>query len=446
MRKIISFCLIITFVCLSTAKAQPNFSLTDCINYGLKNNRTQLIMDNNIAIAKQKANQTLSGYLPQISTSFSLVDNIQLPITTIPAGTFGPTQTTPKEVQFGSQYNTNASLDFGQVIYDQSKIYGIMTNKPLVALTELQKEQNKENTIYNISVAYFQALIAKELQKSLLNNKEKYTELLKTLHTQQKLGVALQKDIDRVTVAQNSTNYQIEDAVTKEQLALNSLKYTIGMPLNESLSVNDSMDYLQFAGLHTTDKLVVSNLVETKLNEKQIEMQKLNLKAKRASWIPTVSLVGKYGNQALNNDFKNVFSNWNNYSYIGISISKPLLSLKIQSVGKEEKLKLQNDKENYKLNQENLKLRYENAKTSSFSAYSSFKSAKDNMNFAKNLLDVTFFQYQKGVVSLTDYLNDDTAYKNAQSNYVGSLYNVMISELNFNKAQGTLLEFVNQIK
>jgi outer membrane protein TolC len=141
-----------------------------------------------------------------------------------------------------------------------------------------------------------------------------------------------------------------------------------------------------------------------------------------------------------------VFSNWNNYSYIGISISKPLLSLKIQSVGKEEKLKLQNDKENYKLNQENLKLRYENAKTSSSSAYSSFKSAKDNMNFAKNLLDVTFFQYQKGVVSLTDYLNDDTAYKNAQSNYVGSLYNVMISELNFNKAQGTLLEFVNQIK
>jgi len=43
-------------------------------------------------------------------------------------------------------------------------------------------------------------------------------------------------------------------------------------------------------------------------------------------------------------------------------------------------------------------------------------------------------------------LNDDTAYKNAQSNYINSLYNLMLSQLNYQQAKGTLLSFLKQIK
>jgi len=66
-------------------------------------------------------------------------------------------------------------------------------------------------------------------------------------------------------------------------------------------------------------------------------------------------------------------------------------------------------------------------------------------DFLKSL-GVTDEQYQRGVASLTDYLNDDTAYKTAQGNYINSLYNLMISQLNYQKSLGSLPRYIDNIK
>ena len=93
-----------------------------------------------------------------------------------------------------------------------------------------------------------------------------------------------------------------------------------------------------------------------------------------------------------------------------------------------------------------MELRFDNAKTAMGTAYSSYMSSKDNMVLAKKLLDVTDYQYQRGVTNLTDYLNDDLAYKESQSNYINSLYNLMISQMDYQKSKGSLLSFMSQIR
>jgi len=79
-------------------------------------------------------------------------------------------------------------------------------------------------------------------------------------------------------------------------------------------------------------------------------------------------------------------------------------------------------------------------------SHNSFLSNKDNLDLAKKIFDKTNLNYQKGAVSLTDFLNDDTAYKNAQSNYINSLFSYMIARLDYEKAKGTLYSFYNQLK
>jgi outer membrane protein len=424
--------------------AQETYSLTDCVNYCLNKHASLAVNENNILIAKEKGQQAISGFLPQINSSASFVDNFKLQTTILPAGVAGPTE---KPVQFGTQFNTNIAFDFTQTVFDKSKLESIKANKPYQQLAQLQKELNQEEIAYNTAVAFYQVLILQQQQKSLNNNKSKYEELLKTLHKQVVLGVALQKDYDRILVSLNITTYQIEDAVSKENMALMSLKNAMGMSFDELLTIKDNQDYEEFAKPFEDNNFNDSDLLEIKLIDKQIALERINLDAKKATYLPVVTVFGKLGTQSLNNDFSKAFDSWSGYSYLGLSVNIPVFTgLKRKSLIDEAKLNLDTEIKNYQINKNNLALRYHNARTSVITAYSNFKSSKDNMILAESLADVTNFQYQKGVVPVADYLNDDNAYKNAQSNYLNSLYNLMISQLNYQKSKGSLIRFLNELK
>lgn len=428
----------------AAVQAQQPFSLSDCINYGLSNHSTLKVEENNLLIAKEKGKQSLAAYLPQINSSATFIDNIELQTTVLPAGIFGPTEV---EVPLGTQFNTNAAIDFTQTIFDKSKIAGIKANKPYLQLTELQIQQNKENIAYNAAVAYFQLLTLQEQQKILQNNKVEYEAALKTLGTQVKLGVVLQKDYDRVLVSLNSTNYQIEDGVAKEKLALNTLKNAIGMPLNEPLTIKADQNFEAYATPNLSSDYTAANSLELKLQDQQIKLQRIDFEAKKSSFLPVVTAFGKYGSQSLNNDFSKAFSSWSGYSYIGLSANFPIFNgLKRKSIVAESKLNLDNDLRNHQITKDNLTLRYQNSEVSLRTAYSSYKSSKENMELAKKIFDVTNYQYQKGTASFTDFMNDDNAYKNTQNNYISSLYNLMLSNLNYEKSKGSLLSYLNEIK
>ncbi|HCX23954.1 MAG: hypothetical protein CMB80_11090 [Flammeovirgaceae bacterium] len=424
--------------------AQTSYSLAECIDFTLEHHPSMGIFENNEGIARAQTTQSIAGYLPQVNGSANFTDNLKLQTTVLPAGIFGPQ---PAEVQFGTQYNTVVGVDFNQTIYDQSKIIGIQAGKPYEAMTGLQQELNKETLIYNTAIAYFQVLILREQRSILESNKHKFEELVLTLTNQQKQGVVLSKEVDRLKVSLSTTNYQLEDVVRKEQLAVNSLKNAMGMALDQSLTIREDLDYESFASFQMRNELAIESLTSFKINEQQIALQEINVKMQRAKYLPSLNFVGRYAYQSLNNDFDQAFSDWNNFSYIGLGLKVPIFSgLGRYSKLHEEQLILENDRSNFLLNQRNMELNFENASVSVGTSYASFKSNWDNLNLAKELLEVTEYQYKQGAVGLIDFLNDDTAYKNAQSNYVNSLYNLMISQLNYQKAQGTLMEFIDTLK
>lgn len=431
-------------LCTGLATAQQVFSLDDCIKYTLENHDLVKVYDNNTAIAKAQSAQAVGAYLPTINGSGTMVNNLQLQTTVLPAGIFGPT---PVEVQFGTKYTTNCSVDVNQSIYDRSKIVAIQANKPHQELTELQKQQNKETLMYNTSRAYFQVLIYKEQLHLLEANKYKYDEMLKVLEYQHSKGTVLEKDVDRVRVNLNTTNYQIEDAHNKEALAINTLKNAMGLAAAAPFAIANGFNYENLATVPVPQQPDLNTLVETKINALSVTMQEFNVKVQKAAFMPSLSAVGKWGSQSLNNDFSQVFSNWNGYSYVGLSLNVPVFSgFRRKNAVTEEKLKLKNEELNFNLNKQSLQLVYDNAQSTVTASFNSYKTNIDNLALAKKVLEVTDYQYQRGVASLTDYLNDDTAYKAAQTNYISSLYNLMISQLAYQKSKGTLPDFLSTIK
>lgn len=429
---------------VAEARGQDNFSLRQSIDFTLKHHPSVFVFDNNIGIAQAKSTQATSGYLPQVSGSATLTDNLKLQTNVLPGGIFGPE---PKEIQFGTKYNNNLAIDLSQTIYDPGKIAGIRANKPYLAMTQLQQQQNKEQLAYNTANAYFQVLIYGEQIAIQTANKTKYEEMVKALQYQYQKGTVLEKDVDRVRVNLSATNYQLEDAITKRQLAVNSLKNAMGLPLEASLIVSDSINYEQFADRNTRDVFEPEALTEVKIAEKSIELQQVNLQTKQASYLPSINAVSRIATQSLAADFSDAFSSWKSYSYIGLSVNVPIFSgFRRQGQVREEKLKLENEKQNFKISEQSFKLRFENAMTSVGTSYGTYQNNKDNMMLASKLRTITEYQYQRGVANLTDFLNDDAAYKAAQSNYINSLYNLIISQLNYQKSRGNLLPFLDSLQ
>jgi outer membrane protein TolC len=424
--------------------AQKSYSLSDCISYGLQHHATISMSRNNMQIAKEGEKQAAGLYLPQLNGTLNVTDNTKQQMTIIPAGIFGPKE---MELRFGKQYNNIANLDLSQTIYDQTKINNIRAEKKNVELSKIQSKQTEESIIYSTAQAYFQMLIYKEYQLQLMTNIASYKQLYQILELQLQKGVALHTDLDRIKVNLQSTEYQLNEISTQYKNAINTLKFCIGMPLDEEINIDDSADFSSFVSLPQTTVLTLDNLTDYTINKTNVDLQKIGLQTKQAAFFPTVNAFGRLGYQSYSTNFTGAFDNWKNYSYVGVSVNIPIFSgLRRSSQVKESKLTYKNACENLTLVANSYRLRFDNAEKSLLSAYNSCMSNKGNLDLAQKIFDQTNLSYQKGSVPLSDFLNDDTALKNAQTNYMNSLFSYMIAKLDYEKAKGTLSLFYNQLK
>lgn len=423
-------------------QAQRNMTLKECVEYSLQNHLSNTVYNNEIEIAKQKSVEALAGYLPQVNTTVTFDDNLKRQVTVIPAGAFSPTEI---RLQFGNQYNTNATAQLDQVIYDKSMLVGIKANAPNTQLSLLKKEQNQDNLIYNTVGAYYQVLIYLEQEKIILENERKYRELLGILKLRLEKGVIKKSDYDRTQVSLNNILSQKSLLQVNKQVALNKLKNAIGMPLTENIGITNLANYESLALIPEENTVNVSSLLDYKIQNTNILLQEFDVRRKQAAYLPTVSAYARYGAMTFGNEFGPSFNNWIDFSSVGFKVNIPIFSgFKKNSQLKQTEISLMNAKANLKLSTNNLDLQFQNANTQLQKSYSDLSNNRDNLNLAKDVFESSTLEYQKGVSTLSDLLNADYAYKEAQSNYVTSLLNFLSSRLDYEKSKGTLKSYINQ--
>lgn len=427
----------------TTTQAQQSLTLKQCVEYSLSHHPSTQIYKNEVQITNQRFNEGLSAYLPQINGSATFDDNLKRQTTIIPAGQISPT---PIEVQFGNQYSTNAMIQADQVIYDQSLITGLQSFTPAKELTQLQQNKNDIDLIYNTAAAYYQVFIYKEEIDILRDNEQKFNDLLRIQELQFSKGVIQKVDVDRVRI--NITNIVSRKKVAEAnlELAKNRLKNAMGMEISADVTIADSVEYSLALDLQPKLTFDLKAVPDYQIQDKNITMQKFDYSRKKATFIPTLSFYARYGAQSFGNDFGQSFNKWYDYSSIGLKLSVPVFDgMRKYSVARQSKLSLLNMQENMKIISHNLELQYENASTQLLSSYSTLQSNRENVTLAKEVFNTTELQYKKGAASLTDLLNSDYAYKEAESNYISSLLRYLIARLDIEKAKGTLKENIEKL-
>ena len=426
-----------------TTPAPAAFRLKDCIDYGLKNFGSIRIAQYQQQTADQQARQALGLYLPQVSATGTSTDNLKLQQSVIPAGVFGPE---PRVFIIGQKYQTNLTAQASQTLFDKSLLLGIKANKPNQQLAALNNRQTQEDVIYNIASNYYQVFVAQQQIGLLRDNLERTQQVLNILKLQRDNGVIQPVDYTRTEVSYNSTQSQLTLAENDLNLALNRLKYQMGMPQEQNLVLSDSTLLTQLPTVEPA-QFDASKLVSFQQAETNLTLQGLQLQRIKAGYLPTVSLTANYGTVNLGaQTIDKLFSNFVGFGSVGLRVSIPIFDgFQRDAQVKQQRLTLLTQEEQQRLNVSAYRLQFNNAQSQIQRAQTSVQNDDRNVKLAQEVYNITTLQYRQGTKLLTDLINADNSYREARTNYINSLINLYQARLDLEQSQGKLLSFYNEL-
>jgi outer membrane protein TolC len=313
-------------------------------------------------------------------------------------------------------------------------------------MAELRKAKSEEEVAYNTAVTYYQVLVLQEQRRLLEDNLAKFTRLEKIVGLQADKGVARRLDYQRVSVGLSNLQSQIDLLKNNEALVVNRLKLNMGMPLEQELRLSGTLDQADIKEMPTMADFDGSSLLDVRIMDKNLTLQEIELRRRQHSRLPTVSAYGRYGAQAFGNEFGASFENWFAYSSIGLKLNVPIFAgLRRERVINQAEISVQNTRYQMALNAQSLQLRNENAKISLLNAFTSMGNTKENLALAESVFQTTELEYNKGVGTLSDFLNAEYALKEAQSNYVRALLSFMSARLDYELSKGTLENYLQSL-
>jgi outer membrane protein len=428
-----------------TADAQTGtrheFTAQQAVDYAKQNNvqvRNALL---NIQVQKETNREVASAALPAVSGTVGLTNYLVLPTSLLPGEIFGQPAGTYIPVQFGTKYNSSATLQLNQLLFDGQVFIALQARETAVAFQVKNAEVTEEMIRTNILKIYYQLAVSNTTIELLDANIDRVTKLQNDANVLYKNGFAEKLDIDKASV-------QLANLQTEKIRALNTinigylgLKTLMGMPVQDTLILADKItddqvkNGLLDTGYQYTDRKEYQYLeLGKKLNEFNIRRYKL-------SYLPTFSFNAAYTQNAQRNkfDFLKSGGDWFTTSYIGFNLNVPIFDGFAKDARiKKAKLELKQT-ENQIFNMRNtIDSEVEQARMNFRSAVTTMDFQKRNMQLAENVYNQTRKKFEIGTGSNTEINTAQTDLLNAQTNYMTALYNAIVAKVDFMKASGRL--------
>jgi outer membrane protein TolC len=299
--------------------------------------------------------------------------------------------------------------------------------------------------VANVKKAYYSVLVNKERYALVQKNFQRLDSLLRQTRIMYENGFAEKIDVNRVQVQFNNISQTIKTAATGLDVSLKLLKFQMGMPMKEPLTLADDLQTIRFEALSGD---VSSNFnYHNRIEYGQLEINKalvgLDIKNTKVQYLPSLDFYGSYGASYGTSVFSNFVAfgeNWRTFGVYGLRINMPIFDgmrkSKIIQQKKSQLRQVENAQQLLKnqidMEQEQYSLEFENN-------LSALKAQEENMKLAEEVYNVAVLKYQQGVGSNIEVIDADAAYKEAQTNYFAALYDALISTVDLEKAYGKIV-------
>jgi outer membrane protein len=432
-------------------KAPVAYSLADCIKYAYEHQDSVKNAELDVKNADYKVKETIGTGLPQVNGSVSFQDFLKSPATVGPnvfpdpvtgkAPPFDPEAPLVKFPFGATTYNNTYSLQASQLLFSGTFIVGLQAVKTFKELYQRSLTRSKIETNVNVTKAYYQVLVSNEQVKLLDINIKQLKEQLDQTTAQNKQGFVEKIDVDRLAVQYNNLVTNRENVARAIDLYLQMLKFQMGMPIGYEITLTDKLENVNLdqQAANAVDTTFYHNRIEYNLLETNLKLNQLDVKDKKAAYLPVVVLNGGYGGSFLENHFRYLYNNFYDNGFIGLSINVPIFNGFQRSYQLKQSrvnvIKAQNDLANAK---NGFALQANAARITFYNSIQSLNNQKRNQELATEVLRVSKIKYQQGVGSSIEVTQAQTELETADNQYIQALYNALISKVDLDKAYGKI--------
>ena len=405
-----------------------NLSLNDAQEYAVQQNRTL----KNASLAVQEAYaqrwQTIAAMLPQVDGSYSYSNYLGYSATLSMGGLDAKI----------NMPNVGALGITATVGINGQGIVGALLNNVAIKMKKIALEKSENELRSSVMSAYVSVLALQSITGLLDSSLVNIQDLEQMTQNAVTVGAAEQTSADQIRVRVNTLKNNINAQKRNVELATNSLKVLLDVPVETELVLTENMDEV-LSPARVLDLLSQNFAIENNLNyqllQQQVELAKRNVHMAGWAYGPTVALAYNYQNQKYYGEGGMRMTPPN---VVQVTVKMPLWSSGKRAAGLvEKKIALEEAKNTLSETSDNLEIQYRQLCFDLTNAYETYMNEKDNIEVTRRVFASATNKFKYGASSNMELTNASNDLINAQSTYVQA----MLSLIN---AQAELEEFLNK--
>ncbi len=424
-------------------RAQERYELSavQAVEYANKNSVQVQNALLDIKIRQQGNREITAAAFPQINGSVNVTKYIDLPTSLIPAEFFGGPPGTFQPIQFGTEYNSTWGVTIDQLLFDGQVFVGLQARRASIDYTTAAQQVTAEAIKANVYKIYYQLVVGQKQISTIDANIARAEKLLHDTKALYENGFQEKLDVDKTSVT--LANLRTEKMKLENTLRTGyiGLKYLMGMTVKAELVLTDTLSNEMIKEGILVDSVRYEDRKEFQLLQSLEKLNKYDIKRHQFTYIPKVSLIGNYSQNAQRNSFDLFKSGqpWFNITYIGLNIIVPIfVGFAKDARIKTARLELQKTQNMMEGLKNQIDMEVDSSLISMRNAIATLDMQQENMRLADEVYNQTKIKYDNGLGSNLEITNAETEMRTAQNNYYAALYDAIVARINYLKAVGKL--------
>lgn len=372
--------------------------------------------------ARRKIEEVMAIGLPQIDASGGIQNYIDVPISVVP-NFFGEG---PEflEAQFGVPWTLSGQVQLNQLIFDGSYLIGLQATKELKQQSDQELELAIRDARAAAAKAYYGVLAAEEGAEALRESVPVLERSLTEAQAMQETGFMEETDVDRIRIELANTRDQLMVFERQQVLALNLLRFYLGVPSGTPMELTDDLQELIDAPDERAlvgQPMDMAGHVEHRIAESQVRLQTLNVRNEKAAYWPRLNGFLSHQQQAFGfNDV--VETDWYPGTLWGVNLQVPIFSsgMRANKV-KQADLTLQQVEVNKQRVEQQLALEEAQARSDVETAQALYDNQRDRLELARRVFERTSTKFTEGLSSSFELTTEQGNYLSQQQAYIQRL-------------------------
>ena len=419
-RLVISACVLLCF-CLDCFGQQP-WTLQRCIEYARENNLQVKMEEIAVEQAENSARQSKWDLAPSVNAglshnmSWGRSVNLQ----------------TLEIIKNKRSMSTSGSLSASATIFQGfSKANSIRSNTTSLKIAEQQVEKIKNDITIQITRAYLQLLLSREIERSAEESCKSTEEQVKRTAQLVDAGSQAYSTLLEVKAQLANEKSQLVSASSDVRTNMLTLIQLLDLPADVAASFDvmapdsTASEIALPEGTASDIYAQALDLPQVKIAEYSLEKSKYDYKAIWGRMLPSLSVQAGYGSYYTDGQSGAFFTQFehNKNPSLGFSLSIPVFnSLSARTSARNARLAVENSRLTLQMQKQSLYKEIQTAWNEALNAYERMKVAKENMRSIQESFTYTENKFNVGMMNATDYNIAKTNLFKAVSAYYQAKY------------------------